>query len=728
MAGYLGSVSVPQDTQHRKYLKSIINNSNINNKKQEENSMSRAREIADLIGGPTPDIILKTADGAILNLQTSDTTVTDGSVLGAVNFTAPNEASGTDALLVGASIQAISEGTFAADNNATELVFMTGATATASARFIIASDGSLSTPTLGTNNVRFGATAGNSIVSGGTKNTLVGDGAGSTLSDADFNTHIGFNAGTSISTGAQNTIIGGVAGDALNTGADNVALGVSSLGADTKGNFSVAIGTSALTTQNFTTSTSVYNTAVGHAAGAGITTGTLNTILGGLAGDGLTTADECVIIGYNAGSLVMTGHDNTLVGANAGTDIAGGESNTYIGFSVGSNTTEGDQNTGMGRDALFTNVLGHRSVALGYSALVTSNPTTAANMDNVAVGYNAMAAMNTGIKNTAVGAFALDAALASDDNVAIGRLALTADRSGRRSVAVGSNALATQDFATSTISSNTAVGYDAGVAVTTGQNNTFIGATAGDSVTTAANNTFVGAFCGSTTQTGAQNTAMGVTALNAGTAGNGNCAFGSGALEACTDELNTAMGHDAGTNVTGGSNGLYLGQNAGITGSPGGNFTTGSNVVVIGNQSIGAAHIQVDWTVASDQRDKTDFTDLDLGLDFVKALAPVTYKWDKRSNYGDRTAADYDLLDQTPDGTHKEDWLDIGFKAQEVQALEEAAGYTTAAKKNLTVSTSDDGKQMGLQYSKFVPILVKAMQEQNALIEALTARITALEG
>ena len=51
---------------------------------------------------------------------------------------------------------------------------------------------------------------------------------------------------------------------------------------------------------------------------------------------------------------------------------------------------------------------------------------------------------------------------------------------------------------------------------------------------------------------------------------------------------------------------------------------------------LAEAHVQVDWTVASDQRDKTDFTALDLGLDFVKALAPVTYKWDKRSKYGDK--------------------------------------------------------------------------------------------
>jgi hypothetical protein len=99
-----------------------------------------------------------------------------------------------------------------------------------------------------------------------------------------------------------------------------------------------------------------------------------------------------------------------------------------------------------------------------------------------------------------------------------------------------------------------------------------------------------------------------------------------------------------------------------------------------------------------------------------------------RSNYGDTTADDYDLNAQTPDGTHKEDWLDIGFKAQDVEALEIAAGYTKSSKTNLVSSYTPDGKQMGLKYDRFVPILVKAIQEQNALIEALTARIEALEG
>ena len=173
---------------------------------------------------------------------------------------------------------------------------------------------------------------------------------------------------------------------------------------------------------------------------------------------------------------------------------------------------------------------------------------------------------------------------------------------------------------------------------------------------------------------------------------------------------------------------MLLGNDAGTTGSPDGNYTTVSNRIVLGDENISKCNVQVDWTIASDQRDKTDFADLDVGLDFVKALAPVTYKWDKRSKYGDKYADDYDLNAQTPDGTHKEDWLDVGFKAQEVNALEESSGYKIADKTNLTVSTSSDGKQMGLQYSKFVPILVKAVQELSAKNDALEARIKTLEG
>ena len=108
--------------------------------------MGRARDIANLIGGATPDIILKTSDGAILNLQTSDTTVTQDSVLGAINFQAPDEADGTDAILVASKIEAIAEGTFSASSNATSLVFTTASSAaagTASGKMTFTSGGEL---------------------------------------------------------------------------------------------------------------------------------------------------------------------------------------------------------------------------------------------------------------------------------------------------------------------------------------------------------------------------------------------------------------------------------------------------------------------------------------------------------------------------------------------------------------------------------------------------------
>ena len=139
----------------------------------------------------------------------------------------------------------------------------------------------------------------------------------------------------------------------------------------------------------------------------------------------------------------------------------------------------------------------------------------------------------------------------------------------------------------------------------------------------------------------------------------------------------------------------------------------------LGDENISAAHIQVALTVASDERDKTDFSDLDLGLNFVKALEPVTYYWDKRSKYGDKYADDYDLNAQTPDGTHKEDWMDVGFKAQSVLSLEEAAGYKIEDKKNLISSLTPDGKQYSLKYEKLIPVLVKAIQELSAEVEKL---------
>jgi hypothetical protein len=264
---------------------------------------------------------------------------------------------------------------------------------------------------------------------------------------------------------------------------------------------------------------------------------------------------------------------------------------------------------------------------------------------------------------------------------------------------------------------------------TTGATNTAVGSECLKNNTTANDTCGVGHRALANNTEGLGNVAMGRSTLEETTTGNYNNAFGWKAGQNVTTGVNNVVvGQSAGSAITTGGNNIAIGKDSARTGSPGGNQTTGSNRIFLGDEDIASAYIQVDWTIASDQRDKTDFTDLDVGLDFVNDLKPVTYKWDKRSKYADKTADDYDLNAQTPDGTHKEDWLDVGFKAQEVEALELAAGYKLSDKTNLTTTLTDDGKQYGLQYTKFIPILVKSIQELSAKNDALLARIKTLEG
>ena len=78
---------------------------------------------------------------AELALQTGETDVAVNDVLGKLSFQAPDEATGTDAILVAAAVQAVSEGNFSSSNNATSLQFMTGASEAATAKMYVKSDG-----------------------------------------------------------------------------------------------------------------------------------------------------------------------------------------------------------------------------------------------------------------------------------------------------------------------------------------------------------------------------------------------------------------------------------------------------------------------------------------------------------------------------------------------------------------------------------------------------------
>ena len=99
-----------------------------------------------------PDVGLRlksaaTADDKpiVLTLQTGETDIAASDVLGKIEFQAPDEGTGTDAILVAASIAAISEGNFSSSSNATKLSFATGASEAASEKMSLSSAGVLTT-------------------------------------------------------------------------------------------------------------------------------------------------------------------------------------------------------------------------------------------------------------------------------------------------------------------------------------------------------------------------------------------------------------------------------------------------------------------------------------------------------------------------------------------------------------------------------------------------------
>jgi hypothetical protein len=151
----------------------------------------------------------------------------------------------------------------------------------------------------------------------------------------------------------------------------------------------------------------------------------------------------------------------------------------------------------------------------------------------------------------------------------------------------------------------------------------------------------------------------------------------------------------------------------------------------MGHNAITNAHIQVAWSVASDKRDKNDIEPLTLGLEFINKLEPVTYRWDKRAKYINKSYLslepdDPDFVDfnnVVHDGTHTEPQLHAGLLAQDVEEVEQAYGFDKEDLTALVTSLSGDGKQYSLSYSKFVPMLIKSIQELSAEVEELKSKL-----
>ena len=107
-------------------------------------------------------------------------------------------------------------------------------------------------------------------------------------------------------------------------------------------------------------------------------------------------------------------------------------------------------------------------------------------------------------------------------------------------------------------------------------------------------------------------------------------------------------------------------------------------------------------------------------MDWIKALRPVTYRWDKRTWYG----TDEEPFG-TPDGSKKRTQLHIGILAQEALEIEKSNGYGSSKDDMLVVNLTPDGMSYGMKYERLVPVLVNAVKELSAENTELKARLDA---
>ena len=141
------------------------------------------------------------------------------------------------------------------------------------------------------------------------------------------------------------------------------------------------------------------------------------------------------------------------------------------------------------------------------------------------------------------------------------------------------------------------------------------------------------------------------------------------------------------------------------------NTTNATDTYNMYSTGAGAYRFYVDWagtihatstviTAISDQRLKENVRDIDTGLDAVMLLKPRRFDWKEGKGQDKKNVA--------------------GFIAQEFeQIFPESVGVSKAG---------EDGiEYKNINYETLIPTLVKAIQEQQALITSLTARIEALE-
>jgi hypothetical protein len=298
--------------------------------------------------------------------------------------------------------------------------------------------------------------------------------------------------------------------------------------------------------------------------------------------------------------------------------------------------------------------------------------------------------------------------------------------------AVGASALQ----ANTTASNNTAVGYQAGY-TSTGQRNAFFGSEAGYANTTGESNTYIGRQAGNLMTSGSNNTIIGRY--------NGN----QGSLDIRTSS-NYIVLSDGDGNPRGFFNADgYLkvapsaGDLNGITGTYHEIVTASAGGNALRLRQANASFNDTIFRVASNRNTTNNtyyFMDcLDSGGTAKFRVADSGNVTNTNNSYG--SISDAKLKENVTDATPKLDKLNqvrivnynlIGDEKKQLGVIAQELEQIFPSMVDETPDRDEEGNDLGtttksVKYSVFVPMLIKAMQEQQALIQALTTRITALE-
>jgi trimeric autotransporter adhesin len=409
---------------------------------------------------------------------------------------------------------------------------------------------------------------------------------------------------------------------------------------------------------------------------------------------------------------------NTSIGYQSLNSNTTGSANTAYGTNALNYNTEGNANTANGAAALYSNKANSQSTAIGYNAMHFADDRTTGRVTyNTAIGVEALkgsttASDNTGRWNTAIGYQSMFSNTSGNGNTANGVLALQYNTTGTSNTANGSYALQYNTIG----SGNTADGGYVLQYNTEGVYNTASGIGALFHNTTGSKNTANGAEALTYNTQGWYNTANGYWALYDNYSGSYNTAIGYLAMQTNTNgNWNTCIGEYTNTSISNLQGASSFGASA---------IVNADNKIVIGASVAGMViGGYVDWSILSDGRFKEDIKENVPGLAFISQLRPVTY-WintDKLQRHitaqmPDSIAQHY--LPSVEEQAKDREYTHTGFVAQEVESTAKAIGYAfdgVNAPKNPTDNYS-------IAYSQFVPSLVKAVQEQQVMIDDLKSQ------